>query len=105
MAQRSGDSAAALSAFLQHYRRISVVAACEERINESDTDLDIWVNRRGHWRRLRPEEKRLKWTQYKAGRSACQSIIRGLFGLSEAQYRKVHQSFDDPAWKTWAGIY
>jgi hypothetical protein len=105
MAQGTRASAAALSEFLQHYRRISVGDACRYRIDHSDADLSIWVNQRGTWRQLRPAERKLKWDQYKAGRSVCQSIVRGLFGLTEAQYRTVQESFDDPAWKTWAGIY
>jgi hypothetical protein len=105
MAQRSKSSAAALSAFLQHYRRISVDEACTKNLHQTDAELSIWVNQRGTWKQLSPHERKLKWTQFKAGRSVCQSIVRGLFGLSEAQYQKVHESFDDPAWKTWAGIY
>jgi hypothetical protein len=82
-----------------------VSEACRHHIDHSDTDLSVWVNQRGVWRELQPNERKLKWAQFKAGGSACQSIVRGLFGLTKAQYRRVYDSFDDPAWKTWTGIY
>lgn len=105
MSKVSDESSSALAAFLTHYKRITVADACRQHIDQNNESLGIWVNQRGEWRRLAANEQKLQWSQYKAGRSVCQSVVRELFGLSAAQYAKIRASFENPGWRTWAGIY
>ena len=105
MSKVSDESSLALSAFLKNYKRITVADACRQHIDQNHERLGIWVNQRGEWRRLSENEQKLQWSQYKARRSVCQSVVRELFGLSAVQYAKIRASFDNPGWKTWAGIY
>ena len=105
MSKVSDESSLALAAFLKNYKRITVADACRQHIDQNHERLGIWVNQRGEWRRVSADEQKLQWSQYKAGRSVCQSVVRELFGLSAAQYAKIRASFENPGWRTWAGIY
>jgi hypothetical protein len=105
MSKVGDESSLALAAFLTHYKRITVADACRQHIDQNNESLGIWVNQRGEWRRVSADEQKLQWSQYKAGRSVCQSVVRELFGLSAAQYAKIRASFENPGWRTWAGIY
>jgi len=102
---KSSDGSSALHDFLQNYRRITIVEACEYRIDEQDaSNIAIWVKESGRWRKLRDVEQRLSRVQFQHDKSACQSIITALFDLSYSQYRTMRESFEQTGF-TDAGIY
>lgn len=102
---KSSDGSSALHDFLQNYRRITIVEACEYRIDEQDaSNIAIWVKESGRWRKLRDVEQRLQRVQFQHDKSACQSIITALFDLSYSQYRTMRESFEQTGF-TDAGIY
>ena len=94
-----------LSNYLKNYHRITITEACEEDFYGDANRIGIWVQQDGTWRLLDQSSKRLKMSKFKPGQSMCNLIITDLFGLSRGQYNKIKASFDNPAWKSWAGIY
>jgi hypothetical protein len=102
---KSSDGSSALHDFLQNYRRITIVEACEYRIDEQDaSNIAIWVKESGRWRQLRDVAQRLQRVKFQHDKSACQSIITALFDLSYSQYRTMRESFEQTG-LTDAGIY
>lgn len=100
------DGSSELDDYLRDYKRVTVAQACKYHINKQESDnIGIWIKARGLWRQLRDVEQRLRWVKYQEGKSACQSIITKLFGLSYAQYRKMKTSFEKVHRTTKAGIY
>jgi len=89
---------------LQDYYRIDLAEACRHSIHQGEA-VGIWAHEGGTWRRLTSGEQRLKWSTYQNGRSACELMVRELFGLNRSQYEQIRASFERANWQSWAGIY
>lgn len=94
-----------LAKYLADYQRIALKDACGYSIHSGDNDIGIWVRVRGKWQHATEAERKIKWIEYQKGKSACESIIRELFGLERAEYERIRGSFERPGWQSWAGIY
>jgi hypothetical protein len=101
---QSDNGARGLLEYLQDYRRITLTYACETFVKLDDVTIGVWVNRNGQWRQDTKAERRLRQLDIK-DESLCSSIITKLYGLSQAEYEKIKNSFDEGLWKSWAGIY
>jgi hypothetical protein len=99
------DGTLSLAKYLADYQRITLKDACGYSIHSGDGDIGIWVRVRGKWQHATEAEQRIRWIEYQKGKSACESIIRELFGLNRAEYERIRGSFERPGWQSWAGIY
>lgn len=102
---RDNGADAALMAYLQDYKRITLADACAAFVNLDDVSIGIWVYRNGQWINDKEAECKRRTLDIK-NKSLCNSIITKLYGLSQAEYEKIKNSFDEEASrKSLAGIY
>lgn len=95
------EGAAMLYSYLQeNYNRITLNDACDEQIdvaNDGRPDVAIWVKTGNRWRQMdRDSEVMALWARRLKNKpgSVCQSLVKDLLGLSERDYEKLRQKFD-----------
>jgi hypothetical protein len=109
------DGSAALSQKLaENYDRLTINDVCAdkdiEQALEGDElpDLAVWVHKNGKWTEMDESVELAELWRVKVNKrpqSACRTLVKDLFGLSEAQYKAIRYEFNRDKSGDLVGIY